>query len=178
MGVSMRKSLGAAVLMSISEYSAQQLSQAMAGEAPQVARGRYLVQFGGCNDCHTPGYLGGRPDPARFLGGPDVGFEIPGLGIFVRPNLTPDKETGLGNWTKEQMITAIQTGVRPDGRILASVMPWRAVAGLTRSDAASIVEYLRQLPPVENKVLGPFGVGEKVTVPHLSVTPPDTATPN
>jgi hypothetical protein len=42
-------------------------------------------------------------------------------------NLTPDKETGLGNWTKEQIVTAIQTGVRPDGRILSPIMSWESL---------------------------------------------------
>ena len=63
---------------------------------PRVARGEYLVEVGGCNDCHTPGTFLGHPDLTRYLGGSDVGFAIPGLGVFVAPNLTPDKETGLG----------------------------------------------------------------------------------
>src|SRR5262249_408498 len=58
-------------------------------------------------DCHTPGHLLGKPDMSRFLGGSDVGLEVPGLGVFVAPNLTPDKVTGLGNWTKDQIATAI-----------------------------------------------------------------------
>src|ERR1700754_95293 len=65
---------------------------------PAVARGEYLVRVGGCTDCHTPGHFLGQPDMARFLGGSDVGFGIPGDGVFVGPNLTPDKETGLGTW--------------------------------------------------------------------------------
>ena len=110
----------------------------------RVARGEYLVRFGGCNDCHTPGYFLGKPDPARFLAGSDVGFDLPGMGTFVGPNLTPDNETGLGNWSRDEIITAIQTGVRPDGRILAPIMPWRAFAGLTKSDAGAIADYLEQ----------------------------------
>ena len=86
---------------------------------PQVERGKYLVAIGGCTDCHTPGHFFGHPDMARFLGGSDVGFGIPGHGVFVGPNLTPDKETGLGNWTAQQIVTAITTGERPDGRMLA-----------------------------------------------------------
>jgi mono/diheme cytochrome c family protein len=42
----------------------------------QVARGKYLVGLAGCTDCHTPGYFLGKPDPARFLGGSDVGFRV------------------------------------------------------------------------------------------------------
>jgi mono/diheme cytochrome c family protein len=73
--------------------------------AQQVARGKYLASFGGCMDCHTPGYFFGKPDMARHLAGSEVGFEVPGLGIFHGPNLTPDKETGLGGWTDQQIMT-------------------------------------------------------------------------
>src|ERR1700731_39783 len=100
---------------------------------------------------------------ARFLGGSEVGFEIPGLGVFHGPNLTPDKETGLGNWTSEQIVTAMQTGFRPDGRGLAPIMPWRAFASLSKSDAQAIVAFLQTLPPVKNKVPGPFGINQKPT---------------
>jgi hypothetical protein len=47
----------------------------------------YLVQFGGCIDCHTPGYFFGKPDMLRALAGSEVGFEIPDLGVFYGPNL-------------------------------------------------------------------------------------------
>jgi len=67
-----------------------------AAEDAQVARGRYLVTISGCSDCHTPGALLGAPNMKRFLGGSDVGFSVPGQGVFVGENLTPDKETGLG----------------------------------------------------------------------------------
>ena len=54
----------------------------------QVARGRFLVTIAGCSDCHTPGALLGSPDMKRYLGGSDVGFAIPGAGVFVGENLT------------------------------------------------------------------------------------------
>jgi mono/diheme cytochrome c family protein len=139
-----------------------------------VARGKYLVEFGGCNDCHTPGYFFGKPEASRYLAGSDIGFEIPKMGVFVGPNLTPDRDTGLGNWTKAQIVTALQTGVRPDGRILSPNMPWRAFANLTKADAEAIVDYLKSLPPVRNKVPGPFGPDEKVPVSVLAVRPPAT----
>ena len=136
---------------------------AVGADSSQVARGRYLVKFGGCNDCHTPGYFMGKPDPVRELGGSDVGFEVPGAGTFVGPNLTPDPETGLGRWTAEQISTALQSGVRPDGRVLAMVMPWQAFSHLNKADVAAIVAYLRQLPPVRHKAAGPFAAGEQPT---------------
>lgn len=141
-------------------------------ENSEAARGKYLVQLGGCNDCHTAGYLLGKVDTSRYLGGSDVGLEVPGLGVFVAPNLTPDKDTGLGNWTKQEIVTAIRTGVRPDGRVLAPIMPWRGLAALTNADADAIADFLESLPPVVHKVPGPFGPNEKVPVPRMTVVPP------
>ena len=139
----------------------------------QVARGKYLSHVMLCNDCHTPGYFFGKPDPARFLGGSDVGFDIPGLGVFVGPNLTPDKATGLGNWSAKQIVTALQTGVIPSGRVLAPIMPWKYFAGLTKSDAYAIATYLKTLKPVSHQVPGPFGPSEKPTVFVMTLVPPD-----
>ena len=132
-------------------------------DSPDVERGKYLVTLGLCTDCHTPGHLLGKPDENRFLGGSQVGFDVPGLGVFHGPNLTPDKGTGLGNWTDEQIIAAFRTGTRPDGRMLAPIMPWRQFAKLTDVDAKAIVAYLRSLPPVKNQVPGPFGPSETPT---------------
>jgi mono/diheme cytochrome c family protein len=138
---------------------------------PAVKRGEYLVRIGGCSDCHTPGHFLGKDDATRYLGGSDVGFGIPGHGVFVAPNLTPDKETGLGNWTAEQIATAITKGERPDGRILAPVMPYRDFAALTRSDALAIAAYLKSLPPVSHRVPGPFGPSEAPGVMVMAVQP-------
>ena len=109
----------------------------------QVERGKYLVTIAGCNDCHTPGYFLGKPDYSRTLAGSDVGFTIPGLGAFVGRNLTPDKETGLGEWTDDQIISAITAGIRPDKRRLAPIMPWQELSHLSSDDAHAIVAYLR-----------------------------------
>jgi mono/diheme cytochrome c family protein len=139
----------------------------------QIERGKYLVALGGCTDCHTPGHFLGKPDMGRFLGGSDVGFAIPNLGVFVGRNLTPDKETGLGTWTREQIVAAITTGKRPDGRELAPVMPWQGFSKLTKADATAIAAYLQSLPPVKNAVAGPFGPSQKVSVFVMEVLPAD-----
>ena len=148
---------------------------AAAADKKTIERGKYLVSFGGCSDCHTPGYFLGKPDMAHYLGGSDVGFEIPGLGVFVAPNLTPDPDTGLGNWTEAQIVTALQSGKRPDGRELAPIMPWRAFANLTKSDAHAIAAYLKSLMPVSHQVPGPFGPDEKAPVFRMKVVPPEAA---
>jgi mono/diheme cytochrome c family protein len=138
----------------------------------QLDRGKYLVTLGGCNDCHTPGYFFGNPDMTKYLGGSDVGFEIPGLGAFAGRNITPDKATGIGSWTTAQIVTALQTGVRPDGRVLAPIMPWHAFANLTKDDATAIAAFLQSLPAVANAVSGPFGPGQKAPFFLFRILPP------
>jgi mono/diheme cytochrome c family protein len=144
---------------------------AAAAQQAQAERGKYLVAIAGCNDCHTPGYFFGKPEMNRYLGGSEVGFEIPGLGVFHGPNLTPDPETGLGKWSIGEIVTALQTGKRPDGRELAPIMPWRAFANLTKDDATAIAVFLKSLPPVKNKVPGPFGPSEKPTAFVMKIVP-------
>jgi mono/diheme cytochrome c family protein len=138
----------------------------------QVARGKYLVSVISCSDCHTDGSLAGKPDMAHFLGGSSIGFQIPGLGYFYGSNLTPDKETGLGGWTATQIVTALTKGVRPDGRELAPIMPWRSFANMTSKDAYAVAAYLKSLPPVKHKVPGPFGDSEKPTSPYMTIVMP------
>ncbi len=152
--------------------AASALAATPAGAADkQIERGKYLVTLATCTDCHTPGSFLGKPDMTRFLGGSDVGFAIPNLGVFVGRNLTPDKETGLGSWTRAQIVTAITTGKRPDGRELAPIMPWHAYSKLVPSDAAAIAAYLQSLPAMKHEVPGPFGPSEKVPVFVMNVLP-------
>lgn len=138
-----------------------------------IARGEYLVGIMDCSGCHTNGALAGKPDPALYLSGSGIGFEIPGLGIFYPPNLTPDPETGLGQWSETDIITAIRAGVRPDGRELAPAMPWRSYAALTDADAQAVAAYLKSLPPVRSAAPPPVGPGEKVPAPYLTVVMPE-----
>jgi mono/diheme cytochrome c family protein len=136
-----------------------------------IDRGKYLVTLGGCNDCHTPGYFFGQPDLTKYLGGSEVAFEIPGLGAFPGRNITPDKETGIGDWTVEQIITALQQGTRPDGRQLAPIMPYHSFIYLSKNDARAIAAFLRSIPPVKNAVAGPFAPGEKSTTFVMRILP-------
>jgi mono/diheme cytochrome c family protein len=146
------------------------VGSAVADEA-QVERGKYLVSLGGCAHCHTPGAFFGHTDKSRFLGGSDVGFAVPGLGVFVGRNLTPDKETGLGDWSDEDIVKALTTGVRPDGRILAPIMPWADFSNLSAADGQAIVAFLRSIPAVKNPIPGPFGSDEKPSVFVQTIVP-------
>ncbi len=142
-----------------------------------VARGKYLTDIIPCTDCHTPGTFLGHPDMSRYLGGSDVGFSIPGLGVFYGSNLTPDNDTGLGTWTVEQIATAITEGVAPDGHKLAPPMPSEWFHHLTKSDALAIATYLKTLKPISNKVPGPFGPTQKPVGFVMQVVPADKFVP-
>jgi mono/diheme cytochrome c family protein len=155
------------VVTTIALMAAQQAH----AQSELVKRGEYLVNLGGCNDCHTPGSFLGKRDISRTLAGSDVGFAIPGMGVFVGPNLTPDKDTGLGSWTNEQIANAIQAGKRPDGRMLAPVMPYNDFAHMTKQDALAVAAYLKSLPAINNKVPGPFGPADKPDTFVMTVLP-------
>lgn len=143
------------------------VSGAMA-ETP-LERGQYLAQIMDCGGCHTTGALAGSPDQKMFLAGSTIGFQIP-PGVFYPPNLTSDPETGLGTWSQEDIVTAVRTGMRPDGRALVPVMPWPSYAALTDADAQALAAYIKSLPPIRHKVPPPARPGEKPGGPYLSVT--------
>src|SRR4051794_17498853 len=136
------------------------------------SRGEYLATIMDCGGCHTGGALAGQPDPGLHLAGSGIGFGIPGLGVFYPPNLTPDRETGLGTWSEAEIIRAIRTGVRPDGRVLAPVMPWHNYAALSDEDARALAGHLRSLRPVRNPTPPPAGPGEAPPAPYLTVVAP------
>ena len=138
-----------------------------------ASRGEYLARIMDCAGCHTPGALIGKPDPARNLAGSEIGFHIPHLGYFYPPNLTPDRETGLGAWSEADIVRAVRTGVRPDGRVLAPAMPWHAYAALNDQDAHALARHLKSLKPVRNAVPPLAGPGTPPPSPYLTVVAPD-----
>jgi mono/diheme cytochrome c family protein len=118
---------------------------------PLLERGRYLMEgIVACGNCHTPKAADGMPIADKELAG---GFAIDAP-IFhaVAPNITQDKETGIGNWTDGEIIEAIRNGKRPDGSIIGPPMPIAFYRGMSDSDVKAIVAYLRQVKPVSNKV--------------------------
>jgi mono/diheme cytochrome c family protein len=138
-----------------------------------VERGQYLAHIMDCGGCHNTGAFTPQPNLETPLAGADLGFEMPGMGVFYPPNLTPDPETGLGTWSDADIITAFTTGVRPNGRQLAPVMPYMSYAHITADDAAALVAYLRSLAPVQHKVPGPFAAGDTANAPYFSVIVPE-----
>lgn len=105
-------------------------------------RGRYLTRAADCEACHTT--PGGTP----FAGG--RAFKTP-FGTLYSPNITPDLETGIGNWTDAQFIKAMHEGIRPDGAHLYPAFPYASYTFLTDADVLAIKAYLATLPPVKHK---------------------------
>lgn len=136
----------------------------------RIERGRYLVQVMDCMGCHATGAFVGKTKPETWLAGSQEGFEFPGFGVVFPPNLTPHK-TGLKDWSEEQIIAALRTGLRPDGRVLAPIMPWPAYSRLTDDDARAIAAFLKVTPAVDHKVPGPTPA-ESVGVPYLTLKIP------
>ena len=140
-------------------------------EADQLARGKYLVTVLGCNDCHTPGYFYGAPDETRKLSGSELGWKGP-WGVSYPRNLTPEPQTGIGAWSEADIMNAIRTGKRPDGRMLLPPMPWPDLAALTDEDAAAIAKYLKTLTPVSHKMPDIVPPGAPVKGSFFTLPPP------
>jgi hypothetical protein len=151
------------------------MAAAQAAENDQIARGEYLVVVATCGDCHTPGAFDGHPDLARVLSGSDVAFDTGGFGAFVGGNITPDRKTGIGKWTIEDIVKFLRTGVLPDGSPLPPIHS-QSYGSLSEEDCKAIAVYLKNIPAVEHQVPGPFKHGEKVTVPLIrKLDPGETA---
>ena len=151
----------------------------------RMARGKYL--FSGCEGCHSPHdwTQHDAPVPSGMHGaGQILPFSEGVPGRVVAPNLTPDLETGAGAWTDDMLARAIREGIGQDGRALFPMMPYPHLRFLSDEDVASLVVYIRSLPPVRNtvpktEIVFPViylirSVPEPITAP---VPPPDLSTP-
>jgi cytochrome c553 len=123
--------------------------------ADKVAYGHYVARIAACTECHSLTEKGPRQetDPL-YLAGSDQAFEDPGLGQTYARNLTPDPETGLGNYDAAAIKQALRTGRRLDGKRMAPpmsvVIPH--ISGLAEDDMDALVAYLKSLPAARNKV--------------------------
>jgi mono/diheme cytochrome c family protein len=129
-------------------------------KADPVAYGQYLTVIAGCKGCHTPETRPGAPIPGREYAGGRA-FRGP-WGRNVTPNLTSHKDSYLGRATKEEFIGRFRSfaGLTGDAAPVATkgrntVMPWLALSGMTDEDLGAIYDFLKTLPPIENKV-NPF----------------------
>jgi mono/diheme cytochrome c family protein len=108
-----------------------------------IERGRYLALAGDCQACHTI-------DPSRPMAG---GYAVPTpFGAIYTRNITADKQTGIGTWSDDDFVRAMQQGIRKDGANLYPAFPYTSFTLLSRADVLAIKAYLFSLPPVHNAV--------------------------
>jgi mono/diheme cytochrome c family protein len=127
-----------------------------AASEARLARGKYLTEsVAACFHCHSEHDLS-TPSYPLVEGKKGAGWlmPIPELGRLIAPNITSDPETGIGAWTDDEIARAIQEGISRNGRALFPVMPYMNFRNLDEEDLASIVVYLRTLPPVKTPTLG------------------------
>lgn len=120
-----------------------------------LARGKYLVEnVAACIGCHSPiddSKPGDPPVPGKVGAGRDFGPMGEAPFRLRAHNLTPDPETGIGNWTDGEVLRAMREGVGKDGHVLFPQMPWQTYARtLSDDDALAIIAFLRTLPAVKN----------------------------
>jgi hypothetical protein len=149
-------------------------------KAEMIKRGAYLVNFGGCNECHTPKVftdMGPIPDTTRLLSGHKQGSILPFVdtsvighgkwylsnvdltawvgpwGVSFAANLTPDEKTGLGSWTEEMFINSMRNGLHLGaGRPILPPMPYMGLGSLSDEDLKSVFVYLQSISPVSNRI--------------------------
>lgn len=121
-----------------------------------VARGEYLARaVAHCGECHTPRTMTMAVDNSRLMAGNPKGRGPEGSAV---PNITPDRETGIGGWTEEQIADYLGTGNKPDGDVAGGLM-MEVIQGssagykdLTKADREAIARYLRSIPAVKNRI--------------------------
>ena len=114
----------------------------LSASTQQINKGEYLARAGDCVACHTapngPAFAGGRAMPTPF-------------GALYVPNITPDDETGIGQWTADEFYRMMHTGVSRDGSLLYPAMPYPQYTQVTRTDSDAIYAYLMSITPVKQK---------------------------
>ncbi len=121
-----------------------------------VARGKYVFAAAAGCGCHTEP---AKAEPAKTLNTGGRRYDGP-FGTVYSSNITPDRQTGIGAWTDEQIIAAIRLGRRPNGERLVPVHPYPVFNGMAETDLWALVAYLRSVPPV-NRPSTP----KRITVP-------------
>lgn len=121
------------------------LMPSIAADTPGNAeRGAYILRLGGCASCHTDSKNKGAP----LAGG--VALKSP-YGTFYAPNITPDRETGIGGWSTDDFIRAMTEGKPPQGLPLYPAFPYTSYTRMTHQDLIDLKAYLDTVPPVRHR---------------------------
>jgi mono/diheme cytochrome c family protein len=120
-----------------------------------VERGKYLVEgILTCGNCHSPRGPGGVIDAGRLHSGGPQEWDTPAFKV-KGSNITPDRDTGTGSWSADDLKRAVRDGVRPNGVQLAPIMPYGFYKVFTPADLDAVVAYLKSVPAVRNETQPP-----------------------
>jgi len=137
--------------MNASEVASYYNDLQQKAKADPVAQGKELVHAR-CTGCHSAYDERGQMIESLMLAG-GIKWSVGPYGYVYSMNLTSDKETGLGNWTDDEIKRGMTKGIRKDGsRMVPFPMPWTSFANFTEDDLNAVVAYLRTVPPVYNKM--------------------------
>lgn len=187
--------IAGALMVAMSLSVTSNFTEAQEVNEDVLERGQYIATIAGCESCHTPLLPvyddlaaasfediqtlalfehNALDDERPYAGG--RAFSLGPQGVVFASNLTPDEETGIGEWSTEELKFAIQTGVRPDGTQMHPLMPYRLYISMADADLEALVAFLQSIEPVENEVpdsgilLPPFGLeppAEPIVVPDV-----------
>jgi len=178
-------SLGVLLGFALVVFPGSQRLLAQQNMSKLVAQGKYLVNLGGCNHCHSPKLMGPNGpvvDTTKLLSGAPAAAPIPAVpegapgpgkwgvmttmdlttwagpwGVSFARNLTPDRETGLGSWTEAMFIKSFRTGKdMGEGRPILPPMPWEDIGQMKDSDLKAMFAYLKSLKPIHNPTHDPI----------------------
>jgi hypothetical protein len=119
-------------------------------ESEPLARGQWLLTMCSCHDCHDSVNGHREPIAGKALAG-DVPMPVAGKGIVYSANISSDPATGIGSYSDEDVLRALNEGKGKSGRTLYA-MPWRYYSGMTEADKHALILALRKAPPVINAV--------------------------
>ncbi len=173
---------GLSIFVVLSQFNCEPQEKTMTKEE-LIANGKYLVNAGGCNDCHSPKVMtkmGPVLDTTRLLSGhpaneptPELDLKAAGLhnwiltsmdltewlgpwGISFSRNLTPDSTTGIGAWSFQDFVNTLRNGKHlGTGRDLLPPMPWQSIGQMKDADLKAIFTYLQSIPAIHNEVPNP-----------------------
>jgi mono/diheme cytochrome c family protein len=121
-------------------------ASALAARTPDLENGKTMFYAGGCPACHS---IPDQEDKTRLGGG--LALKSP-FGTFFAPNVSPDRNDGIGAWSEADFVTAMRKGTSPDGRHYYPAFPYASYQRMKLDDLRDLFTYLKTLPPVQGKV--------------------------
>lgn len=139
-----------------------------------LENGKYMFTIAGCGSCH-----GKDGDPTKLTGGYEIKTDF---GTFVTPNISPDKEHGIGKWSKADFYAALKEGISPKGSHYYPTFPYASYAGMSKKDIFDIFDYIKSLPAIavksiEHNLSFPYNLRNSIGLWKIAADLPDDFTP-